>query len=249
MGRRKIKNRFADVFVDIDRRKVHCLCAGEGEDVVFLHGWGASASAFLFVADVFADLYRVTLVDFAGFGDSDEAKTPLDVPRYAADVIAIFDALNISSATLVCHSFGGRVGMELAANFSDRVQKLVLVDSAGLKPRRGLKYHVRVGAHKLLKRLGFKGLKGSKDYRSLSPVMKETFKNTVNYDQFYLLCNISCPTAIFWGKRDRETPTYMARKLRRNIADSALFMLDGGHFCYAQDSAKFVAVLKAFLKG
>ncbi len=228
---------------------MRALCAGEGNDVVFLHGWGSDASAFLFVADGLADRFRVTLLDFAGFGKSGPPDFAYGVADYATEVLAALGALGINRASFVGHSFGGRVCLELAANHCDAVRSLVLVDSAGLKPRRRLKYYVKVCLHKLLRRFGAKGLAGSEDYRVLSPLMKEVFKKVVNYDQTPLLSHIFCPTAIFWGKDDRETPPYMARKLRNGVRDSALFMLEGGHFAFAQDRADFMTILRAFLEG
>ena len=212
-----------------------------------LHGWGASVSAFLFVAKSLSAYYRVTALDFAGFGESEEPKSPYGVPEYADDVLKLAEHLGIKKAVFVGHSFGGRVCLEIAAKRHFLVRKLVLVDSAGLKPRRGIKYHFMVAAHKMLRKLGFKGLGGSSDYKNLPPTMRETFKLVVNYDQTYLLKDIGCPTAIFWGDRDEETPMYMARKFEKEIADSKLFMLDGGHFSYADDPRKFLLILRAFI--
>ncbi len=145
------------------------------------------------------------------------------------------------------HSFGGRVALELSSKFGDLVKGLVLIDSAGLKPRRTPLYYIKITIHKLLRKLGFKGLKGSDDYRVLSLIMKETFKKVVSYDQSFLLKDISVPTAIFWGKRDQDTPPYMARKLNAGIKDSQIFWLDGGHYSYVDDYEKFLAVLKAYI--
>ncbi len=215
--------------------------------MIFLHGWGASISAFLFVAKAFSATHRVTVLDFAGFGRSDEPSEVYSVAKYADDVLKLLAYLGIENGIFVGHSFGGRVCLELASGYPHIVRKLVLVDSAGIKPRRGIKYCVKVGLHKLLRKMGFKGLSGSSDFRALSPLMKETFKNVVNYDQTALLCKIQCPTAIFWGRNDGETPAYMAKKLNKGIADSVIFWLDGGHFSYADDSAKFIAILRAFV--
>lgn len=230
------------------RRHLNYKTFGKGKDIVFLHGWGASVSAFLFVAKKFSRNYRVTVLDFAGFGESAEPTSPYTVADYANDVLSLMDSIGIEQAIFVGHSFGGRVAMELAAKHADRVRAIVLVDSAGLKPRRGMRYYLRVGIHKLLKKLGFRGLKGASDYRMLTPVMKQTFKNVVNYDQTHLLCNINCPCAIFWGKQDKDTPSYMARKLKRGIKNSELFWLDGGHFAYVDDFNKFYVILFAFLR-
>ncbi len=221
---------------------------GEGRDIVFLHGWGGDISSFLFIAERLAGSARVTLVDFAGFGDTPEPDRPYTVADYAADVLSVMDAEEISSAAIVAHSFGGRVALELAAKHPDRVNSLALTDSAGVRPRRGLKYYLKVYTHKFLRFIGRKGLKGSSDYASLSPVMKRTFINVVNYDQTPLLKKISQPAAIFWGKDDKQTPVYMARKLKRGISNSEIFWLKGGHFAYMEDVRVYFAILSAFLR-
>lgn len=213
---------------------------------MFLHGWGGSASAFLFVAKRLVG-YKSIVVDFSGFGESEEPTHPYTIRDYADEIIALLEESGESRVSVVGHSFGGRVAMEIAVLRPDLVRSLILVDSAGLKPRRKPSYYVRIYLHKILVRLGGKGLKGSKDYRVLSPVMKETFKNVVSYDQSGILCKIKCPTAIFWGNKDNQTPPYMAKKLKRGIKGSEIFWLGGGHFAYVDDFDKFITVLNAFL--
>ena len=219
------------------------------ENIVFLHGWGGNATAFLFVAKRLAmQGYNCILPEFAGFGDTPEPNCPYTVKDYAQDVLKLLNDLKIESAVFVGHSFGGRVAIEIAAESPNIMKKLVLVDSAGCRPRRKPQYYFKVLLHKILRKLGFEGLKGSSDYRMLSPVMKQTFKNVVNYFQDKQTVKIKIPTAIFWGKYDKETPPYMAKRLQRNIADSQVFWLNGGHFAYIDDSFSFVSILKSFLK-
>lgn len=222
---------------------------GCGRDIIFLHGWGGSISSFLFIAKPLSKKYRVTLVDFAGFGETPEPAFAYNVSDYAKDVINLCDMLNIKTAVFAGHSFGGRVALELAAKYPERTAALALIDSAGIKPRRKLSYYFKITVHKLLKKIGMKGLNGSADYSVLSPVMKNTFKNIVNYDQTPLLNSILHQTAIFWGDKDNETPLYMARTLKKGLRNSELFMLNGGHFAYCEDSMKFFAILSAFLDG
>lgn len=241
------KDNIESQFITVNNHRLHFVSFGKGEDLVFLHGWGGSVSAFLFAAKRFCPSHRVTVIDFPGFGKSEEPGEPYDVPRYADDVLTLLRHLGVEKADFVGHSFGGRVCLELAAKHSYIVRKLVLVDSAGLKPRRGLKYYVRVGLHKLLRKMGLKGLGGSSDYKVLSPIMRETFKRVVNYDQTPLLKDINCATAIFWGDSDTETPAYMAYKLENGIADSKIFWLSGGHFAYAEDFERFILILHAFI--
>ena len=180
--------------------------------MIFLHGWGGDVRSFLFVAKNLG--VRATLVDFYGFGKTPHPDYPLTVKDFAEGVIETMDAAGIAKADIVGHSFGGRVAIYLAAYYPERVNKLVLVDSAGVKPRRGIKYYFKITLHKILKKFGG-GLKGSDDYRALSPVMQATFRNVVNYDETPLLGRISAETAIFWGDNDKDTPLYMAKKLNK----------------------------------
>ncbi len=230
------------------RGTINYTVLGDGINVVFLHGWGGDASAFLFVAERLKTFAKSIVVDFNGFGKTPEPDRPYSVGDYAGEVLSVIEKEGVEKAIIVGHSFGGRVAMEIAAKFPDVASGLVLVDSAGIKPRHNLFYYIKIAIHKLMKKLGMKGLKGSNDYRVLSLIMKETFKKVVSYDQSYLLKDISVPTAIFWGKKDKDTPLYMARKLSKNIKDSSLFLLDGGHYAYVDDLEKFVSILTAFVQ-
>lgn len=227
---------------------MHKKLIGQGEHVVFLHGWGGDVSAFLFTANRLKDRYKCLLLDLYGFGLTPEPSRAYTVGDYADGVAAEMENAGMTSAVIVGHSFGGRVALELAAKYPNKVVSLVLVDGAGLKPRRKLSYFLKVYSHKFLIKLGFSGLKGSRDYQTLSPVMKKTFISVVNYDQTHLLRKISCPTAIFWGKEDKVTPPYMAKKFKKGIRDSEIFWLKGGHFAYVEDEAVFLPVLTAFLE-
>lgn len=216
--------------------------------MIFLHGWGGDARAFLFAAKSLK--CTSTLVDFYGFGKTPHPNYSLSVSDYAYGVLEIMDTLGIKKATLVGHSFGGRVAIELAAKFPDRVEKLVLVDSAGILPKRGLKFYFRLLKHKILKFLRGYGLEGSADFKSLSGAIAGTFINVVNYDQRHLLKNINAPTAIFWGDKDYDTPLYMAKIFNKKIKNSHLFIFTNcGHFSYLDNSGKFIRILSAFIYG
>ena len=200
----------------------------DGAYVIFLHGWGGNSSAFSLSADMLKRSgYRAITPDFRGFGDSAEPDLPRGVPEYADDILSLMERNGISEAVL---------------------RGLVLVDAAGLKPRRKPSYYIKVAFHKLSVKMGGKGLAGSSDYRALSPVMKECFKRIVNYDQTPLLPLVKCPTAIFWGRDDRDTPFCMAKRFNRGIADSHVFPLKGGHFAYLTDCDEFLSVLRAFVR-
>lgn len=215
---------------------------------MFLHGWGGGVVSFLPVAKGMPEFDRL-LFDFKGFGKSPEggARTLED---YAGDVLTLMDETGIDKAVFVGHSFGCRVGAYIAANYPERALGFVITDGAGLRPRRGLKYYFKVFLHKLKRKLGLDVSKdGSADYRALSPVMKKTFVNVVNRYTEKECARIKCPTLICWGKEDKETPLYMARRFSRLIKHSAVLLFDGGHFCYIEELGRYTAIVKKFVSG
>ena len=103
--------------------------------------------------------------------------------------------------------------------------------------------------YKLRKAFGLStSMCGSEDYRALDEVMKVTFKNVVNLYLEDLLPKIDCPALLIWGKRDNDTPLYMAKRMKRGIKDCGLIILEGGHFSYLDDYATFLAVLESYFK-
>lgn len=215
---------------------------------MFLHGWGGGVVSFLPVAQRLKGVNSL-LLDFRGFGNSPADKV-MTLEDYAADVLSLMDENGIKKAVFVGHSFGCRVGAYIAANYPGRALGLVVTDGAGLKPRRGLKYYLKIAVYKLKKRLGLDvSGAGSSDYKALSGVMKKTFINIVNRYTDDECARISCPALICWGKEDKETPLYMARRFNRLIKDSALILFDGGHFCYIEELARYTAVVEKFVSG
>lgn len=217
--------------------------------VLFLHGWGADCTSFRGVVfNLPKNDVSYMLVDFPGFGKSEEPTRSYSVLDYAEEIITLLDNLKISKVTIVGHSFGGRVGIVLASKFSERVKKLILVDSAGVIEGRGLCYHLKVGCYKLkVKLFGREKVKlsGSDDYKALkSDVMRETFKKVVNEDLLDLSKNIKTPTVLIWGDKDKATSLKAGRKLNKAIKNSKLVVLKGaGHFCFLDKPTEFVYIL------
>ena len=92
-------------------------------------------------------------------------------------------------------------------------------------------------------------LNGSPDYKKLTLNERQTFKNIVNRDLASQFAKIKCPTLIYWGTLDRETPLYMAKKLNKLITNSAVVKINGaGHFSYAERPGQFISVIRAFME-
>jgi pimeloyl-ACP methyl ester carboxylesterase len=103
---------------------------GSGAAVVLLHGFASSVYTWKDVIPALAGAHDVVAFDFPGFGGSSIPR-PLEAGRYPADVIAVMDALGIARASLVGNSLGGAVAVMVAAERPERVERLVLIDSAG----------------------------------------------------------------------------------------------------------------------
>ena len=95
------------------------------------------------------------------------------------------------------------------ALIDDRLDKLILTGSAGLKPKRSMGYYIKVYLYKLLKKILPKKLLkgfGSKEYRSLSGVMKESYLKIVNTHQDGEVSKIKNQTYLIYGSKDKSTP-------------------------------------------
>ena len=182
-----------------------------------LHGYLSSKESFAYQINALKLHFRVIAIDFSGFGLSPEPPYPFSVLDYANEVIALIDKLGVKTYSIIAHSFGGRVAVKIASR-DKRLNKLILTGSAGIKPRRKPSYYFKVWAYKLLKKFVSKErLKnfGSSEYKTLSPVMKKSYVKIVNEHLNKEYKQIKNPTLIIFGENDRETPLYMAKKIKK----------------------------------
>ena len=195
----------------------------------------------------------------SGFGKSAEPSVPYFLGDYVFELKNLLDKYDIEKLYLVGHSFGGRVAIKFAYLYQNEYSsfKLCLIDSAGVIPRRGLRYYFKILRYKCLKHKSNSSFKakekmkkmGSSDYKKLSPTMKKTFVNIVNEDLLPYAKFISVDTFIIWGKYDKDTKLYMAKKLHRAIKNSELFILDNaGHFSFLDNKLDFLILLDTFIK-
>lgn len=226
--------------------------------VVFLHGWGSDSSSFLWTRDYF-DYCSTVFVDFPGFGKSDEPAHTWSVLDYVNSLKEVLDGIEIDELILVGHSFGGRIAIKFGACYQNLYKKfrICLIDSAGILPHRSILYKIKVARYKKLKQRKEQGFDvqskidscGSDDYKKLSPVMKQTFVKVVNEDLSSDAKRLNCDCLIIWGKRDKETKLYMARKLNAIIKKSKLVILEkAGHFSFLDRKEEFLILLDTFIK-
>lgn len=239
---------------------------GEGDAVVILHGWSKERAPYKPLSDVVSEGYRAIAPDLPGFGGSDEPPEPWDVDKFADTICAFIEALGLKKIILMGHSYGGRVIIKLASRkgLPFEISKIILVDAAGVLPKRGLDYKIRVGTYKMGKKImlsapmkklfpraveNWQKKQGSADYAAASPVMRGCLVKAVNEDLTPLFEKIGYEVLLIWGALDDATPLSDALLMEKLMPDAGLVKIEGaGHFSWLDNPALFNAVIRSYLK-
>ena len=247
--------------IKINGLNFHYTVQGSGSPIVLMHGWGCNLTTLASIEKIAAESHTVYNVDFPGFGESEEPHEVWGVELYTQLIEKFIEAEGIENPILLGHSFGGRVGILYSSR--NKVKKLILVDAAGVKPRRSLKYYFKVYTYKLGKKLmpliyGKKGAqerieqmrakRGSSDYNNASPMMRAILSKVVNEDLKHCMPKISAPTLLIWGENDTATPLRDAQIMEKLIPDAGLVSFPGcGHYSFLDNPIQFAAVLRSFI--
>ncbi|NDJ86873.1 MAG: alpha/beta hydrolase [Chloroflexi bacterium] len=238
---------------------------GDGQPVVLLHGWGASLDTMWPVAKRLSDAgFAAHTLDFPGFGKSDLPPTSWTVPDFARWVVHYLDQANLDRVHLIGHSFGGRVSLVLGADYPERIGRIVLSNSAGVRLPPPLRAQVALAGYRAVmgflslpglkalkptveKRVqGFRRMLASEDYLNAGP-LQETFKLVVSQDLLPFAQRIQAPTLLFWGDQDTDTPLVAGRRLEQTIPDASLILFEGaGHYAYLDNLTQFIRVTVHF---
>ena len=236
---------------------------GEGETVLLLHGWASSLQPYCRLMDQLSSRYRVIAVDFPGMGKSEEPKEPWDVDGFVDFTLAFLQQFDVKKLSLVGHSYGGRVIIKLAnRELPFAIDKIVLIDSAGIKPPVSKKKNARQRMYKIgkwfltrrpvaklfptaLEKLKVKF--GSADYVAASPMMRQCLVKAVNEDLTHLLPGIQAPTLLVWGDRDTATPLRDGQLMEKTIPGAGLAVIPGtGHFSFVENPMLFGRIMASY---
>lgn len=248
----------------IDSITVNYIDEGAGEVILLLHGWGANITLYAGMIQVLQRNHRVIALDMPGFGRTQEPSEPWCVDDYVDFVLKFIDSFGISKLSVVVHSFGGRVFFKMNAreNIPFTIEKAVLIDSAGILPKKSLWQKASLSCYKIgravmsTKVLHFlypdavdnmRRKRGSADYNNATPTMRATLVKVVNEDLEPLMHLVKCPTLLIWGDRDTATPLSDAKRMEELISDAGLVVCEGaGHFSFAEQAPKVHGALTAF---
>ena len=131
---------------------IHVRSGGSGPAVLLLHGYGETGDMWAPMAADLARDHTVVVLDLRGMGLSSKPAGGFDKKTQAVDMAGVLDALKIERADLVTHDIGNMVGYALAAQYSDRITRFVLIDAPlpGVGPweeilKNPLLWHFRFG--------------------------------------------------------------------------------------------------------
>ncbi len=202
------------------------------------HGWGQSHGAFMPLVQSLERLGHHNVLDLPAFGKSPRPQKSWRTEDYADAIAAHLKAINSPPIIWAGHSFGGRVGVQLASRHPELVAGLVLIAGAGLKRKRGifksLYFKIRIGLYKFLKKLIPLGLSqdwlqskfGSRDYKNANEI-RDIFLATISEDLSEAAKKIKSRTILIYGERDTETPPEFGQRYHALISNSELHILGG----------------------
>lgn len=269
MYAQKRKIRRKALFINIDGLNINYVDIGDKSSknaILLLHGWGSNITLFQKIIDMVSPSMRVVAPDMPGFGESDEPKEPWCVDDYVTFVAKFCKEIDLKDPIVLGHSFGGRVIIKSVTGKNPTINppKIILTDSAGIKPKQSLKSKVNTKMYKMgravmstapMKKLfpdaveNMRNKRGSADYRAASPVMRATLVNVVNEDLTHLLSEIKQSTLLVWGDKDDATPLSDGQLMEKLIPDSGLVVIEGtGHYAFLEGWYTFSRVLASFLE-
>ena len=217
---------------------------------MFFHGYLSSKEAFTAQIDYFSRFYRVTAIDFLGFGQSGPLEKAFSVSDYAEWTKEVLFLLGVKIPHVIAHSFGCRVAIKLAVD--GYFDKMLLTGAAGVVLKRGVSYRLKVKTYRLVRKIFPRFAEkrfGSKEYRSLSPIMKESYKKIVNEDLRKDACKIENQVLLVQGETDTVTPLAEAKAYLQAFRYGKLTLIKGGHFAFVENPVRFNLTAEEFFYG
>jgi pimeloyl-ACP methyl ester carboxylesterase len=257
--------------------EIALMQAGVGDQVLLLHGLGATKASFLPTVAALAGSFRVTAIDLPGFGDSAmPVGAAYDPPFFARAVAGVLDALGIERAHLIGNSMGGRVALEVGFEFPERTGQLALLAPSlawlrerrwapllrAVRPELGL---IQPAPRVIVDRIARAMVPGGNDGWSavgvdeflrgyLTPRGRAAFYAAARNiyledpDRFWSRLRELQGEALFvWGRQDRIVPIGFARHVREALPAAAHLELDCGHVPQLEAPRATHAAVRDFL--
>jgi len=261
----------ADKTISVFGQTLHYWDVGSGPVVVLVHGLGSRKEDWTPVLEPLAQKYRLLVPDQIGFGKSDKPLMDYSVQTYVDFLNEFLRQMKVEKASLVGESLGGWISALYVVELSGGahlvpVEKLVLVDAAGLKqdtaPPSNLNPSSLAGMRGLMEEVFYDTSWLSED--ALRKLFTDKLSIHDGYTVKSLLSNpavltervderlgsIKTPTLVAWGKQDKLVPPSSGERYAAGIAGAKLVTFEKcGHVPPIEKTEEFVATVTAFLGG
>lgn len=245
------------------------LSSKKNENLVLLHGIGASAERWSNVIPFFYKHFRVIVPDIIGFGYSDKPTVEYNMPFFVKFLENFLNSLGVKKASIGGSSFGGLVAAEFAIKNTNMVNKLILVSPAGTmkSSTKTLEEYILAALYPTHDNAWRAFINMAFDPRTVKEQTIEDFidrmklpnakyafmstmigiRNTTNLSS--RLNKILSPTIIVWGEQDEMIPVKNAEEYR-NIPNSNLQVIPKcGHTPFTEKPEVFSKIAIDFLRG
>jgi len=241
-------------FIEIQNGKLYYELHGQGQPIVFLHGFSLDHRMWQPQVEHFSKTNTVLTLDLRGFGKSSLPEA--DYAHYE-DIKTVLDYLNLQKVHLVGLSMGGRIAVDFALTYPDRASSLALLDSSLGGYKSTVDWTISVENGDIEKAKEDWILHPVFDYSLKNPVTKDVLQEILaDYSGWYWqnpkkfeieipdakerLSEINVPTTIVVGEHDLEYFHDIARYMEQRITNSKYLKIpDAGHMSNL-DNPKFV---------
>jgi 3-oxoadipate enol-lactonase len=255
-------------FIDADNGRIHYQLDGNERALVLVlsNSLGTDLGMWDPQMQAFAERFRVLRYDSRGHGQSAVTPGPYTIDELARDVIALLDKLSIERAHFCGLSMGGMVGMWLGANAGERVDKLVLCNTAALIGPPEL-WNARI---ENVRKGGMEAIAAAVLERWFTPAFRERAPEAIepvrrtlvatpaegyvaccaavrDMDQRDTLSSIRSPTLVIAGAQDAATPPADGRFIAQRIQGARSVELAAAHLSNIEVPERFTAEVMSFL--
>jgi pimeloyl-ACP methyl ester carboxylesterase len=236
---------------------------GEGEPIIFLHGWLDDCTVWNPQVEPLTKKHMVISYDHRGHGRSDKPDYVYSVKTLANDLHALMQELDVGKSVVVGHSLGGMTALTFSLNHPDKVSRLVIVGTTAKTPflmsaQAVLRYIIPYRTFvQLAQKSGYYKPSDQLISNSLDMAMNVPKyaaysclrEFTRNYDLRHKVSKIEVPTLIVVGEKDKNTPMAASQYLNEQIGDSILRIIpDCGHEVMVEKPTEFSQVLGEFIE-
>lgn len=217
--------------IKVNELKISYVTYGSGDPTILVHGWGGNKQSLDALARELAKTRKVYLLDLPGFGESQNPRMNWEAEQYPETVLQFIRQLKLNKLVYIGHSFGGGIGIYLAANHPALFEKLVLIAASyyrepkvsGLgKLTKFVPFYDHLRDYLLpVRRLYYKLFHRRSD--SLKYLHLESiYRKILKMDLRPILRSVHLPTLILWGRHDLSTPIAEGKYLNEKITDSKM---------------------------